>query len=236
MLEILSHPAFRGKQEVETGTQTVRRVHEALRCKRNIAEEPFASVQLPKWFGPPNDAQPWKVIPNQSRNDPRFPCYRPRNDPQWILGIATKGGTVDRSMTIIIMLTDKKSNKRETSIRNRISQQEHLENSLSICSTLWDHYAYFLGNFKVSGHTSKPFKCKSTDTYTVEPRYNEVSRYRKKCSLYRGLRYSEDPVITNYLVNSKKIRYSGVTKLNQAEQWDIHHAKQSTDLHINSNI
>ena len=33
--------------------------------------------------------------------------------------------------------------------------------------------------------------------YTVEPRYNEVSRYRKKCSLQRGLRYSEDPVITN---------------------------------------
>ena len=45
---------------------------------------------------------------------------------------------------------------------------------------------------------------------TVEPRYNEVSRYRKKCSLYRGLRYSEDPTIMNYLVNSKNIRYSGV--------------------------
>ena len=26
--------------------------------------------------------------------------------------------------------------------------------------------------------------------------------------------YSEDPVITNYLVNNKSIRYSGVTKLN----------------------
>ena len=52
----------------------------------------------------------------------------------------------------------------------------------------------------------------------------------------KNVRYSEDPVITNYLVNSKKIRYSGVTKLNQAEQWYIHHAKQSTDLHMNSNI
>ena len=48
--------------------------------------------------------------------------------------------------------------------------------------------------------------------------------------------YSEDPVITNYLVNSKKNRYSRVTKLNQAEQWDINHAKQSTDLHMNGNI
>ena len=28
------------------------------------------------------------------------------------------------------------------------------------------------------------------------------------------VRYSEDPVITNYLVNNKNIRYSGVTKLN----------------------
>ena len=36
--------------------------------------------------------------------------------------------------------------------------------------------------------------------------------------------------ITSYLVNSKNIRYSGVTKLDQAEQWDIHHAKQSPDL------
>ena len=38
---------------------------------------------------------------------------------------------------------------------------------LSTCSTLWDNYAYFLGNFKVSGHTSKPFKCKSTDMYII---------------------------------------------------------------------
>ena len=44
------------------------------------------------------------------------------------------------------------------------------------------------------------------------------------------------PVITNYLVNSKNICYSGVTKLNQAEEWDIHHSKQSTDLRINSYI
>ena len=69
---------------------------------------------------------------------------------------------------------------------------------------------------------------------TVAPRYYEVSRYRKKCSLLRGLRYSEDSVITNYLVNNKSIRYSGVTKLKQAEQWDIHQAKQSTDLRVNS--
>ena len=46
--------------------------------------------------------------------------------------------------------------------------------------------------------------------FTVKPRYNEVSRYRKKCSLYRGLCYSEDPVITNYPVNNRNIRYSGV--------------------------
>ena len=39
-----------------------------------------------------------------------------------------------------------------------------------------------------------------------------------------------DPVITSYQVNNKNIRYSGVTKLNQAEQWDMHHAKQSTDF------
>ena len=48
MLDILSHPAFRGKQEVEMSTQTVRRVPEAPRCKPNNAEEPFGSVQLPK--------------------------------------------------------------------------------------------------------------------------------------------------------------------------------------------
>ena len=52
------------------------------------------------------------------------------------------------------------------------------------------------------------------DWCTMEPRYNEVSRYRKKCSLYRGLRYSEDPVTTNYLVNNKNVCYSGITKLN----------------------
>ena len=31
----------------------------------------------------------------------------------------------------------------------------------------------------------------------------------------RGLRYSEDPVVTIYLVNSKNIRYSGVIYNNQ---------------------
>ena len=53
----------------------------------------------------------------------------------------------------------------------------------------------------------------------MAPRYNEVSRYRIKMF-----------VIVSYLVNNKNIRYSGVTKLNQAEQWDIHHAKQTTDF------
>ena len=42
--------------------------------------------------------------------------------------------------------------------------------------------------------------------------------------------------ITKYLANNKNICYSGVTKLNQAEQWDIHHAKKSTDLRVNSYI
>ena len=39
---------------------------------------------------------------------------------------------------------------------------------------------------------------------TVAPRDNEVSRYRKICSisLYRSLRYSEDPVITYNTVKS----------------------------------
>ena len=49
---------------------------------------------------------------------------------------------------------------------------------------------------------------------TAAPSYNEVSRYRKKISLYRGLPYSGDPAIKNYLVNNKNIRYSGATKLN----------------------
>ena len=52
----------------------------------------------------------------------------------------------------------------------------------------------------------------------------------------KNVRYSEDPAITNYLVNNKSIRYSEVTKLNQAEQWDIHHAKQSTELCVKSYI
>ena len=47
--------------------------------------------------------------------------------------------------------------------------------SLSICSTLWDNYAYFLGNLKVSGHTSKPFKCKSTDTYIIPGENRTIS-------------------------------------------------------------
>ena len=47
--------------------------------------------------------------------------------------------------------------------------------SLSTCSTLWDNYAYFLSNFKVSGHTSKPFKCKSTDTYIIPGENRTIS-------------------------------------------------------------
>ena len=35
-----------------------------------------------------------------------------------------------------------------------------------------------------------------------------------------------------YLVNNKSIRYT----VYQAEQWDRHHAKQSTDLRVNSYI
>ena len=83
----------------------------------------------------------------------------------------------------------------------------------------------------------------SLNLITVEPRYNEVARYRKKCSLYRGLRYSEDPVITNYLVKSKNIRYSGVTKLDQARSPSltklnngIYTTQQSTDLRVNNYI
>ena len=38
------------------------------------------------------------------------------------------------------------------------------------------------------------------------------------------------------MVSRKNIRYSGVAKLNQAKQWDTHHAKQSTDLRVNSYI
>ena len=50
--------------------------------------------------------------------------------------------------------------------------------------------------------------CKKTNT-AVAPRYNEVPRYRK---YHTGVfdRYSEDPVVTNCLVNSKHILYSGV--------------------------
>ena len=47
-----------------------------------------------------------------------------------------------------------------------------------------------------------------------QERLAKQRQYQKE----KNLRYSEDPVITNYLVNSKKNRYSGVTKLNQAEQ------------------
>ena len=59
---------------------------------------------------------------------------------------------------------------------------------------------------------------------TVAPRYNEVSRYLK------NVRYSGVfVIITNYLVNNKNIRYSGVTKLNQAEpSWTIGYSTRKT--------
>ena len=45
----------------------------------------------------------------------------------------------------------------------------------------------------------------------MEPRLNEVPRYRKNCSFGGGdLRCSEDPDITNYLVKSKNIRHGGL--------------------------
>ena len=37
-----------------------------------------------------------------------------------------------------------------------------------------------------------------------------LSENLSKYEIKRGFLYSEDPVITNYLVNSKNIRYSGV--------------------------
>lgn len=47
--------------------------------------------------------------------------------------------------------------------------------------------------------------------YTVvESRYNELAMVPKILFVVAGLPYSEDPVIMNYLVNSKNIRYSGV--------------------------
>ena len=43
--------------------------------------------------------------------------------------------------------------------------------------------------------------------------------------------------IHSFVVQTKQtIRCSEVTKLDQAEQWDIHHAKQSIDLRVNSYI
>ena len=60
MLEIVSHPAFRGKQEVETSTQTVRRVPEAPRCKPNNAEEPLVLCSSR------NDSEP-EMVPNLER-------------------------------------------------------------------------------------------------------------------------------------------------------------------------
>ena len=73
---------------------------------------------------------------------------------------------------------------------------------------------------------------------TVAPRYNEASRYRKKMFVIAGSSLQRRPRYNELLVNNKNIRYSGVTNLNQAEQWDIHHAKHvyrlaREQLHLN---
>ena len=60
-------------------------------------------------------------------------------------------------------------------IRREVLTLECNCNSLKICGALWDNYAYFLSNFKVSGHTSKPFKCKSTDTYIIPGENRAIS-------------------------------------------------------------
>ena len=58
---------------------------------------------------------------------------------------------------------------------NKVESQVLNQDSLSTYSTLWDNYAYFLSNFKGSGHTSKPFKCKSTDTYIIPGENRTIS-------------------------------------------------------------
>ena len=54
---------------------------------------------------------------------------------------------------------------------------------------------------------SKSIRYGFTQDGTVAVQY-KVSQYQK------NVRYSKDPVITNYPVNNKNIRYSGGTKLN----------------------
>ena len=49
----------------------------------------------------------------------------------------------------------------------------------------------------------------------LPPPYSVPPPSKTRChGTEKNVRYSEDPVITNYLVNNKNIRYSGVTKLN----------------------
>ena len=82
MVEILSHPAFRGKQEVETSTQTVRRVPEAQRLNLITRRKRLVLCSSRKDSDPEMMPSPEKWSPNQPRNDPRVPCYRPRNYPR----------------------------------------------------------------------------------------------------------------------------------------------------------
>ena len=58
------------------------------------------------------------------------------------------------------------------------------------------------------------------------------SSEKNVCYSLGSFRYSEDPVIMNYLVNNKNIRYSGVTKLNIG----IYTMQNSLDLSMNSYI
>ena len=44
---------------------------------------------------------------------------------------------------------------------------------------------------EIEGSNQETNSAKNRVHCTVEPRYNEVSRYRQKCSFLRGLRYNE---------------------------------------------
>ena len=56
----------------------------------------------------------------------------------------------------------------------------------------------------------------------------------EKKNRYSGVFVIGKTPLQQIMVSNKIIRYSGITKLNQAKQWDTHHAKQSTDLRVNS--
>ena len=90
---------------------------------------------------------------------------------------------------------------RHLSLRSCVTKKDHFERSISHFVTCQ------LRNYFLLVQLCHAIPLTS---HTVATRYNEVPRYRKKRSLQRGLRYSEDPVKTNYLVNSKNIRYSVV--------------------------